>query len=89
MTGRVGEGLDREDRVAPAGKEVFQQAPQDERDHLRGEVRSPVRLEHAIALIVGEIAQPAVALGVAPANRDSRSEAEDPAGSPLPASPAP
>jgi len=65
----VGEGLDRDHRVSPARLEVTGQAAQHERKHRGGKVRAPVRLEHAEPLVIGEIAQAPVPLGVAPADQ--------------------
>ena len=63
---RVGEGLDHHHRMAPAGLKVRREPLQCRAENLASEVRAPVFIKDAESLVVGNVAQPAVALFIAP-----------------------
>ena len=66
MTGRVGEGLYHHHRVAPASLEVLRESLQREGERLKGEVLAAVLVKDAEPPVVGDVAQPLIALGIAP-----------------------
>lgn len=57
MAGRVDEGLYHQDRVPPPTDVVARQAGKASRQHRRGEVRAARVRQHAVALVVHDVAQ--------------------------------
>jgi len=66
VSGWVSEGLDHHHRIAPAGLKVRREPLQCCAENLANEVRASVFIKDAEPLVVGDVAQPAVALLVAP-----------------------
>jgi hypothetical protein len=69
VTGRIGEGLDRDHRMAPARLEVRGEPAQRHCEDLGGEVLPAVLVEHAEPLIVCQVTQSPVALLITPGNQ--------------------